>query len=53
MSGEVLVEFALAFDVIASEVLLVSIVHCESAQAMEGESTAEVKSNRVLLAVVE
>jgi len=53
VSGEVLVELALAFHVEASEVLLVRVVHGDSAQTVESEAAAQVESNWVLLAVVE
>jgi hypothetical protein len=53
VSGEVLIELTLAFHVEASEVLLVGVVHVESTQTVEGETTAEVEGCWVLLAVIE
>jgi hypothetical protein len=53
VSGKVLFELALAFDIVTSEVLLVGVVNGESAQAVKGEATSEVEGDRVLSAIVE
>jgi hypothetical protein len=53
VSGKVLFELALAFDIVASKVLLVGVVNSESAQAVKCEATTEVEGDRVLSAVVE
>ena len=53
MSGEVLLEFASAVDVEASEVLLVGAVDGEGAQQVQGEASTDVEGHGVLSAVVE
>lgn len=53
VSGKVLFELTSALDVIASEMLLISVVDSESAEHVESKPTAEVDSHGVLSAIVE
>ena len=53
MSGEVLLEFAAALDVEASEVLLVGAVDGEGTQKVKGEAATDIEGHGVLSAVVE
>jgi hypothetical protein len=52
VSGEVLFELSLSFNVEASKVLLISVFNCNCAENVESKSASEVKCNWVLSAIV-
>jgi hypothetical protein len=52
VSCEVLFELSLSLDVIASEVLLVSIIDCNCAEYVKDDTTTNIEGNWVLSAIV-
>lgn len=52
MRCEVLLEFPLALDIIAHEVLLVGVIHRDRSQEVEDNTATDVEGDWVLLNVV-
>jgi hypothetical protein len=52
VSGEVLFELSLSFNIEASKVLLISIVHCNGTEDMKDDTSTNVEGNWVLSAII-